>query len=160
MLVAQQLASGCLPTKLHDSARTKPLLPAVSPQVRISSAFLRPSEVITFVADYAIDLLQTESQDQDIAKCEQTRHGVESEDTTSLCINEPASHRRRQPYTAHSLAVKAVERAQLRHKRRTHTCTSIEQHVPISDELASDGLWAAFAVSAVPQSFTQPRIDR
>ena len=119
------------------------------------------SQIFTLLADSAVALLQTGSQDDDIAKREQTRHWVESENITLLCTDQAVLHRRRQPYTAHCLAVKAVERAQLRHKRRTQSCTSKEQHVAVTDELALDGLWAELPVSAVlPQSCAQPRLDR
>ena len=124
--------------------------------------FLHASQLITLLAgDCADALLQTGSQQHDIVKREQPRQWVEAEDATSLSTDDAALHRRRQPHVAHSFAVKAVERAQLRYKRRTQSCSGKEQHMLVTDELATDGLWAEVPVSAVMQQpCTQPRLDR
>lgn len=122
---------------------------------------MHASLLITLPADCAVSLLQTGSQDHDTAKRKQTRLCVESEDLSLLHTDDAALHRRIQPHTAHSLAVKAVERAQLRYKRRTHACTSKEQHMPVTDGIATAGVWAELPGNAeLQQSCTQPRLDR
>ena len=126
-----------------------------------SCEVLHASQLFTLLAAYAVALLQTRSQHFDIAKREETRQYVEAEDATSLCTDDAAFHRRRQPHAAHNLAVKAVERAHLRYKRRTHVCSGKEPHMLVTDELATDGVWAELPVTAVVQQpCTQPRLDR